>query len=54
MSRKKILRIDWAPLLLAIESNYSSIIDILTPKYIKKRKTNEEQNSSKAKHLKKK
>ena len=40
------------PLLLAIESNHSSVIDILTPKYIKKRKTNEEQNSSKAKRLK--
>ena len=40
------------PLLLAIESNHSSVIDILTPKYIKKRKTNEEQNPSKAKRLK--
>ena len=40
------------PLLLAIESNHSSVIDILTPKYIKKRKTNEEQNSAKGKHLK--
>ena len=42
------------PLLLAIESNHSSVIDILTPKYIKKRKTNEVQNSSKAKRLKNK
>lgn len=42
------------PLLLAIESNHNSVIDILTPKYVKKRKTNENQNSSKAKRLKKK
>ena len=42
------------PLLLAIESNHTSVIDILTPKYVKKRKTNENQNSSKAKRLKKK
>ena len=42
------------PLLLAIESNHTSVIDILTPKYVKKRKTNENQNSSKAKRLKNK
>ena len=40
------------PLLLAIESNHTSVIDILTPKYVKKRKTNENQNSSKAKRFK--
>ena len=42
------------PLLLATESNHSSVIDILTPKCIKKRKTNEEQNLSKSKRLKNK
>ena len=47
-------RLGKTPLLLAIESNHTSVIDILTPKYVKKRKTNENQNSSKAKRLKKK
>ena len=47
-------RLGKTPLLLAIESNHTSVIDILTTKYVKKRKTNENQNSSKAKRLKKK
>ena len=47
-------RLGKTPLLLAIESNHTSVIDILTPKHVKKRKTNENQNSSEAKRLKKK
>ena len=46
--------LDKTPLLLAIKSNHKSVIDISTPKYLEKRKTNEKQNSSKTKHLKKK
>ena len=40
------------PLHLAIESNHSTVLEVLAPKESKKRKSNLKQNHSKAKHSK--